>query len=162
MMNQKVRGAIGLVLFMFICEIAGVVGSLFTTPSIPGWYAALRKPNIAPPNWVFAPVWTSLYALMGISLFVVWRKAAGERLRRIAISTFILQLALNVLWSYLFFGLQSPILGMAEITILWLAIAATIALFSRISKIAAVLLLPYLAWVTFASYLTYMIFMLNP
>jgi benzodiazapine receptor len=161
-MNQKVRKAVELVLFIFLCEIAGVAGSLFTTPSIPGWYAGLEKPNIAPPNWVFAPVWASLYALMGISLFVVWRKAAGGSLRRIAISTFILQLALNVLWSYLFFGLQSPFLGLVDITILWLAIAATIALFSKISKISAILLLPYLAWVTFASYLTYMIFMLNP
>jgi benzodiazapine receptor len=160
-MNQKARSAVELVLFVLFCEIAGVVGSLFTTPSIPGWYAGLRKPDIAPPNWVFAPVWTTLYALMGVSLFVVWRKTHSKGLGGPAISTFVLQLALNILWSYLFFGLQSPFLGLTEIMILWLAIAATIALFSRISRTAWLMLLPYLAWVSFAGYLNYMIFVLN-
>jgi benzodiazapine receptor len=161
-MNQKVRNSVELVLFIVFCEIAGVIGSLFTTPSIPGWYAGLRKPSLAPPNWVFAPVWTTLYALMGISLFVVWRKSSGKGLRSVAISAFMLQLALNALWSYLFFGLQSPFLGVIEITILWLAIVATIAFFSRISKLASLMLLPYLAWVSFAGYLNYLIFTLNP
>jgi benzodiazapine receptor len=161
-MNQKVRNSVELVLFIVFCETAGVIGSLFTTPSIPGWYAGLHKPSLAPPNWVFAPVWTTLYALMGISLFVIWRKRSGKGLRRVAISAFMLQLALNALWSYLFFGLQSPFLGVIEITILWLAIVATIAFFSRISKLASLMLLPYLAWVSFAGYLNYLIFTLNP
>lgn len=159
--NQKARSAVELVLFILFCEIAGVVGSLFTAPSIPEWYAGLRKPDIAPPNWVFAPVWTTLYALMGIALFVVWRKTFGKGLGRVGISIFMLQLALNVLWSYLFFGLQSPFLGLIEIVFLWFAIAATVALFSRISRIACLLLLPYLAWVSFAGYLNYMLFILN-
>jgi benzodiazapine receptor len=160
-MNQKTRSAVELVLFIALCEIAGAVGSLFTTPSIPTWYASLRKPNMAPPNWVFAPVWTTLYALMGISLFIVWGKTHGKDFGRVAITTFILQLALNVLWSYLFFGLQSPFLGLIEITVLWFAIAATIVSFSRISRIAGLMLLPYLAWVSFAGYLNYMVFTLN-
>jgi benzodiazapine receptor len=161
-MNQKVRKSVQLLLFIAFCEIAGVIGSLFTTPSIPGWYAGLRKPSLAPPNWVFAPVWTTLYALMGISLFLVWRKRSEKGLRRVAISAFILQLALNALWSYLFFGLQSPFLGVIGITFLWLAIVVTMVFFSRISKLAPLVLLPYLAWVSFAGYLNYLIFTLNP
>jgi benzodiazapine receptor len=160
-MNQKTRSAVKLVLFIVLCEIAGVIGSLFTTPSIPTWYAGLRKPDLAPPNWVFAPVWTTLYALMGISLFIVWNKTQSRGFGRVGISTFILQLALNVLWSYLFFGLQSPFLGIIEITILWFAIAATSVLFSKISRTAGLMLLPYLAWVSFAGYLNYMIFTMN-
>jgi benzodiazapine receptor len=160
-MNQKTRSAVKLVLFIVLCEIAGVIGSLFTTPSIPTWYAGLRKPDLAPPNWVFAPVWTTLYALMGISLFIVWNKTQSRGFGRVGISTFILQLALNVLWSYLFFGLQSPFLGIIEITILWFAIAATSVLFSKISRTAGLILLPYLAWVSFAGYLNYMIFTMN-
>jgi benzodiazapine receptor len=161
-MNQKVRSSIELILFIVLCETAGLVGSIFTTPAIPKWYAGLRKPSLAPPNWVFAPVWTTLYALMGISLFVIWRRRSGAGLRRTAISTFILQLGLNALWSYLFFGLRSPLMGVIGITFLWLAIVATIVFFSRISKFASLLLLPYLAWVSFAGYLNYLIFTLNP
>jgi len=161
-MNRKVRSSVELILFIVMCEIAGVVGSIFTTSSIPGWYAGLRKPSLAPPNWVFAPVWTALYALMGISLFVIWRRRSGAGLRRAAISTFFLQLALNALWSYLFFGLQSPFLGVIGITFLWLTIFAAMMFFSRISKFASLVLLPYLAWVSFAAYLNYLILTLNP
>jgi benzodiazapine receptor len=150
-----------LVLFVALCEMVGVVGAFFTIASISTWYAGIRKPDIAPPNWVFAPVWTTLYGLMGVSLFLVWRKTLGKGFGRSAITIFIVQLILNVLWSYLFFGLQSPFLGVVEITILWFAIAATVVLFFRISRTAGLMLLPYLAWVSIAGYLNYMIFILN-
>lgn len=160
-MNQKIRAVVKLVLFVAFCEMAGVVGAVFTISSIPTWYAGIRKPDIAPPNWVFAPVWTTLYGLMGVSLFLVWSETFGKGFGRSAIAVFFMQLVLNVLWSYLFFGLQSPFLGVVGITVLWLAIAATVALFSRISRTAGLILLPYLGWVTLAGYLNYMIFILN-
>jgi benzodiazapine receptor len=160
-MNQRIRTGVELVLFVALCEMAGVVGAFFTISSIPTWYAGIRKPDIAPPNWVFAPVWTALYALMGVSLFLIWRKTLWRGCGRLAIAVFITQLVLNVLWSYLFFGLQSPFLGLVDITILWFAIAATVAFFSRISRTAGLILLPYLGWVSLASYLNYMIFILN-
>ena len=160
-MNQRIRNGVELVLFVAFCEMAGVIGAFFTTSSIPTWYAGLRKPDLAPPNWVFAPVWTTLYGLMGVSLFLVWRKTLGKGSRSLAIAVFIMQLILNVLWSYLFFGLRSPFLGVVEITILWFAIAATVTFFSRISRTAGLILLPYLGWVSLAAYLNYMIFTLN-
>lgn len=161
LMNQRIRTGVELVLFVALCEIAGVVGAFFTTSSISTWYAGIRKPDLAPPNWVFAPVWTTLYGLMGVSLFLVWGKTLGKDLGRLAIAVFIIQLILNVLWSYLFFGLRSPFLGLVEITILWFAIAATLAFFIRISRTAGLMLLPYLGWVSLAGYLNYMIFILN-
>jgi len=160
-MDQRIRIGVNLVLLVTFCEMAGVVGAFFTTSSIPTWYAGIRKPEIAPPNWVFAPVWTTLYALMGVSLFLVGSKTFGKGSGRSAIAVFVTQLMLNVLWSYLFFGLQSPFLGAVEITILWFAIAVTVVLFSRISRTAGLILLPYLGWVTLAGYLNYMIFILN-
>jgi benzodiazapine receptor len=160
-MNERIRTGVKLVLFVAFCEMAGVVGAFFTTSSIPTWYAGLRKPELAPPNWVFGPVWTILYGLMGVSLFLVWSKTLGKGFGRLAIAVFVMQLVLNVLWSYLFFGLQSPFLGVVEITILWLTIAATVALFSRISRIAGLMLLPYLGWVSLAVYLNCMILVLN-
>ena len=160
-MNQRIRTGVELVLFVALCEIGGVVAAFFTTSSIPTWYAGLRKPDLAPPNWVFAPIWTTLYGLMGASLFLVWSKTLGKGLGRLAIAVFIMQLILNVLWSYLFFGLRSPFLGLVEITILWFAIAATVAFFSRISRTAGLMLLPYMGWVSLAGYLNYMIFILN-
>jgi benzodiazapine receptor len=145
-----------------ICEAAGILGSLFTTPKIATWYQTLILPSFAPPSWVFAPVWTTLYLLMGISLFLILR----ERQKKIPISRpisiFAIQLALNVLWSYLFFGLQSPLLGLIGIIVLWVAIVLTIREFDRISRPAAYLLLPYIVWVTIAAVLNYSIWALNP
>lgn len=138
-----------------ICELAGIVGSIFTTPAIGVWYATLPKPLLAPPNWVFAPVWTTLFLLMGIAVFLVWKKSWNMREKRLAILIFTLQLLLNVLWSALFFGQRDPASAFLEIIFLWLAIIFTIDVFGKISKPAAWLLVPYLLWVTFASYLNY-------
>jgi translocator protein len=147
---------------IIICESAGVIGSIFTTPAIPGWYAALVKPSFTPPNWVFAPVWTSLYLLMGISAFLVWRKSLDNHLLNSGLRIFILQLILNTLWSFLFFGLKSPLLGLIEIVLLWVAIILAILSFFRVSKVAGILLLPYILWVSFAAILNFSIWRLNP
>lgn len=149
------------IFFIVLCELIGLVGSLFTFPSITTWYATLVKPELAPPNWVFGPVWTALYAFMGIAAFLIWEKGTERREVRIALGIFVAQLILNTLWTIIFFGLHSPAGAFVEIVILWLTILATIITFGRISKPAAWLLIPYIAWVTFADYLNYSIWQLN-
>jgi benzodiazapine receptor len=151
-----------LVVSVALCEAAGIIGSLFTTAAINSWYAGLRRPAFAPPNWVFAPVWTTLYLLMGISLFMVWKVGLEKRAVKKSIVIFAIQLLLNIIWSYLFFGLRSPLMGFIEIVVMWLMILLTILSFFKISKKAALLLVPYLAWVSIASYLNYSILVLNP
>lgn len=151
-----------LVAALIITQLAGVIGSVFTFSAIPVWYASLEKPWFTPPSWVFAPVWTTLYLLMGIALYLVWARGLDHPGVTSAIGAFSIQLVLNVLWSYLFFGLQSPLLGLVEILLLWVSIAATIILFYRVSRVAAVLLIPYIVWVTVATFLTYYIWILNP
>ena len=146
--------------------IAGAVGAIFTSESVSTWYQTLEKPSFSPPNWLFGPVWTALYVLMGISLFLVWRATStfpgNRRSRKIAaFIAFGTQLILNVLWSFLFFGLRSPQLAFAEIVILLISIAVTIVIFFKISKLAAILMMPYAGWVTFASFLNLQIWLLN-
>jgi benzodiazapine receptor len=148
--------------------MAGVIGSIFTSESVSTWYQTIEKPSFSPPNWLFGPVWTTLYVLMGLSLFLVWRATStttftkDRRGRKIsAFIAFGSQLILNVLWSFIFFGLRSPQLAFAEIVILLISIVVTIAIFYRISKLAAVLMIPYAVWVTFASLLNLQIWLLN-
>jgi tryptophan-rich sensory protein len=141
---------------VLVSEMAGVIGSVFTMPSITRWYAGLIRPELSPPNWVFGPVWTTLFFLMGLAAGIVWIKK-GYR----ALIVFAVQLVLNIIWSIIFFGLHSPGGAFIEIIFLWLAILATIIVFARVSKPAAWLLAPYLIWVTFASYLNFMIWSLN-
>jgi len=159
---SKSRTYIRLIVAVVICQVAGMIGSLFTTPSIASWYAALRKPDFTPPNWLFGPVWTTLYLLMGISFYIIWNASSERRNPGRAIAIFAVQLALNILWSYLFFALRSPRLGLIEIIAMWVAILATIISFSKILKTSALMLVPYLIWVSLASYLNYMIVVLNP
>lgn len=146
-----------------VSELAGVIGSFFTSGSIDTWYAGLVKPALNPPAVVFGPVWITLYALMGIALFLVWKRHSFLPLRvfRKAVSVFFIQLALNAVWSPIFFGLEDPLLAFFDIVLLWFAILYTTILFFRISRTAAYLLLPYLLWVTFAAYLNYAILTLN-
>lgn len=143
---------------VLICMAAGIIGSAFTSPAIPNWYASLVKPEFTPPSWVFGPVWTTLYFLMGVSLYLIWKRKDEAKP---ALAVFSFQLVLNALWSFLFFGLQSPLYGLICIVLLWLAIVATVLLFYRISKTAAYLLVPYLLWVSFAAFLNYSIWTLN-
>ncbi|WP_332448767.1 TspO/MBR family protein [Methanoculleus sp.] len=154
--------AVQFLLSIGVCLLAGLIGSIYSIPAIPGWYAGLIKTGLNPPPWVFGPVWTVLYILMGIALYLVWSKGWEQKDVKVAMAIFGVQLILNVLWSFLFFGLQSPFLALIEIVLLWIAILMTILAFYRVSVPAAVLLVPYLLWVTFATYLTYGVYVLNP
>ncbi|HSB47100.1 MAG TPA: TspO/MBR family protein [Candidatus Bilamarchaeum sp.] len=145
-----------LIAAVLICELAGVIGSVFTFSSIPTWYATLVKPDFAPPNWLFGPVWIILYAMMGVSAYLIYETGKKD-----ALKIFGLQLALNASWSIVFFGLRSVSGGLLVIFLLWLSIALTILSFLKVSKTAAYLLIPYILWVSFASVLNYFIFILN-
>ena len=149
------------VIAVVVSELAGIIGSLFTMPSIPTWYATLEKPALNPPSFIFGPVWAALYFLMGVSAFLVWRKGWDKRNVRTALKVFGIQLFLNAIWSIVFFGLQSPGWALVNIVALWFAILFTIIVFYKISKPAAYLLLPYILWVSFATYLNYAIWTLN-
>ncbi len=135
---------------IFICQSAGIIGSFFTRSAISEWYAFLNKPSFNPPNWVFAPAWTTLYILMGIAMFLVWTKGLHAPGVKKALGVFLFQLALNSLWSIVFFGARSIIGGLVVIGILWVAIVWTIMHFFTLSKWAAALLVPYILWVSFA------------
>lgn len=156
-----IRSPLILIIAIVICNLAGLLGSLVTVTGPGSWYAGIAKPAFSPPGFLFAPVWTTLYILMGISLYLIWMEGTGRKDVRIALGVFAIQLVLNGLWTFLFFGLQSPILGLAEILVLWVFIVLTIVLFHRIRKTAAYLLVPYLLWVSFAAFLTYTIWTLN-
>lgn len=157
-----------LVIFVGLSELAGIVGSVFTMPQIDGWYATLAKPALTPPAWVFAPVWSTLFLLMGIAAFLVWDNYSLPRTNRRIVFTwklgiwlFFLQLILNMLWSFIFFGMQNPFAAFVEILFLWMTIFAMLVAFAKISKAAAWLLAPYILWVSFAAYLNYSLWMLN-
>ena len=155
------KKAVGIVVSIVVCELAGIIGSLFTTPSIPGWYAGLTKPSFNPPGWVFAPVWTALYAMMGLAAWLVYEKGFRKPEVKRALAVFAVQLLLNTLWSIVFFGAHQLFGAVAVIVLLWAMILWTILLFRRISKAAAWLLVPYILWVSFATVLTVSIFTLN-
>jgi len=152
---------IPLVLSIGVCFLAAGIGSRFTTSAIDTWYTTLQKPFFNPPNWIFGPVWTLLYLIMGISLYIVWIAKVEKKAKLQGITFFFIQLALNVLWSILFFGLKSPTAALIGIIFLWLAIFLTIRSFLQISKKAGWLLIPYLVWVSFATILNLSIVILN-
>ena len=154
------RSLIGLVVWVALCLGAGLIGSVFTARSVGDWYATLSKPPWTPPSWVFGPVWSALYVLMGVAAWLVWRQA-GSSARTVALVVFALQLALNAAWSAIFFGLRLPGWAFAEIVVLWAAILWAVLAFLRVSPAAACLLLPYLAWVSFASVLNFAIWRMN-
>lgn len=149
------------IICILLCLSAGGIGSAFTASAIPGWYSTLVKPSFSPPSWLFAPVWTLLYLMMGLAAAIVWQKGLQNPPVRTALVAFLLQLILNMVWSVLFFGLRSPLYGFVDILFLWVMILVTIAHFSKVSTPAAVLLIPYILWVTFASGLNLGIFLLN-
>lgn len=161
MINKNVPESIKLIVSITICLFAGFLGSFFTIPAIPTWYATLTKPSFAPPNWLFFPVWTTLFLMMGISLYLVWRRGLEGQPVKNALVIFAVQLILNVLWSAAFFGLRSPLSGLIEISILWISIAFTIMIFMKISRTAGLLLIPYIIWVSFAAILNFFIWRLN-
>jgi translocator protein len=147
----------GLAGFVALCLAVGGIAGFATSQSVVDWYPTLAKPSWTPPGWLFGPVWTVLYVMMGVAAWLVWR--VGDA--RAALGIFAVQLALNMAWSFLFFGAKSPISGLVCIVLLWAAIVATIVAFRRKSGVAALLLLPYLAWVSFATALNTAIVTLN-
>jgi benzodiazapine receptor len=157
-----VRSPVILAFSILICLAAGFLGSLVTMTGPGSWYYQLAKPWFNPPSFIFGPVWTALYILMGISLYLVLVEGLEKPLVKLAAGLFAVQLVLNAVWSYAFFGLESPFLGFVELMILWIFILATIIAFFKTKRIAAFLMLPYIAWVTFAGCLTYTIMILNP
>jgi benzodiazapine receptor len=146
---------------ILLCVIVGSIGSLVTLTGPGSWYTTLQKPFFAPPNWLFAPVWIMLFVLMGIALYLVWESGTERREVKAALGIFGVQFFLNVIWSFLFFGLKSPLLGFVDIILLWVMIAATIWVFFRVRKSAAYFLIPYIAWVTLASALNGAIYFMN-
>jgi benzodiazapine receptor len=162
MASVKGGDVIKLVVAIVACQCAGAIGSIFTTPAIPTWYATLEKPFFTPPNWLFAPAWITLYLLMAIAAFLIWRRGLGQEGVKSALLVFLVQLVLNALWSVVFFGLQSPLWGMVVILALWVAILLTIIKFFKLSTAAGSLMLPYILWVSFASALNVAIWVLNP
>ena len=150
-----------LIISLLICQCAGIVGAFFTTQSIPGWYMYIKKPPFNPPDWIFGPVWTLLYILMGIAAYLVWRKGYNKSGVRAALGIFLIQLGLNSLWSIVFFGCRSIIGGMVVIVLLWLAILRTMQAFFAVSKPACYILIPYILWVSFALVLNLALLILN-
>lgn len=158
---MKIQNVFKLFISIVIAQLAGIIGSFYTFDSIPNWYKTLIRPEFAPPNWVFGPVWTTLYVLMGISAYIIWSKGYNDKKVKLALSVYLGQLLLNALWSILFFGLQDIRSAFIEIIALWLMIALNIFLFGKISKLAGYLLVPYILWVSFASFLNYSFMVLN-
>ena len=153
------NNAVKLLIALAVPLLIGFFGSFFTVSEIGSWYQTIRKPSWNPPNWIFGPVWTTLYVLMGISLFLIWRSSASHK--RIAIILFAIQLILNFFWSFIFFKQHQIGFAFAEILALWLMIILTILAFGRINKLAAWLLVPYISWVSFAVILNFAIWQLN-
>ncbi len=156
-----IRKALRLMFAVALCEIAGLVGAFYTSQAIPTWYAGLIKSELTPPSWIFAPVWTTLFALMGIAVFIIWHKGPRRTDVRVAVVFFAMQLILNVAWSYIFFGMHAPGKALIDILLLWSMIMLTTLTFHPISKIAAWLMVPYLLWVTFAAYLNLTVWLFN-
>lgn len=153
------RRYLSLSFFLLICFAASAAGGLATYSNVAGWYEGLHKPSWTPPQTIFAPIWTILYASMAISAWLVWDRLHGAAFP--ALKLFGYQLGLNVLWSILFFALRNPDAAAAEIIVLWLLIGATTVSFLRVHRFAGLLLVPYWAWVTFAAALNYSIAQAN-
>jgi translocator protein len=147
---------------VLFCLVAGSLGSLVTITGPGSWYSTLAKPFFTPPGWVFAPVWITLFVLMGIALYLIWESGTERREVKMSLGIFGVQFFLNMIWSFLFFGLKSPILGFIDIILLWVMIVITIRAFYRVKESAAYFLIPYIAWVTLASALNGAIYFMNP
>jgi tryptophan-rich sensory protein len=157
-MNKITR----ILVVVITCIAIGYLSGMVTRSAITSWYPTLIKPSFNPPNWIFAPVWSMLYIMMGVAAGMVWNRIDFEKEAvKKALIFFIIQLALNALWSLLFFGMKNPMLAGIEIILLWLMIYETYVQFAKINKIAGYLLLPYLAWVSFATVLNGSIWWLN-
>ncbi|MBP9099619.1 MAG: tryptophan-rich sensory protein [Ferruginibacter sp.] len=151
-----------LIIAVLIPLAVGSLAGYFTASSVNGWYTTLVKPSFNPPNWLFAPVWTSLYIMMGIAFYLIWKKEANDVVKSTAVTLYIVQLALNFLWSFVFFYAQQPGWALVNIILMWIFIFLTILWFGKISSLSAWLLVPYICWVSFATVLNFAIWKLNP
>ena len=158
---MKIKDLAGAFIAVAICLSAGAIGSIFTTPAIPTWYAGLNKPFFNPPNWIFAPVWTTLYIMMGIAAHLVSKELKKNEEAAKGLAVFSVQLILNAVWSVVFFGAKDLFLALIVIAILWFLIALTIMQFGKVSRNAALLLYPYIVWVSFASVLNAAVWLMN-
>lgn len=166
---MNLKQGIWLILAILFTELVGIAGSIVTTPAIPGissslgqvWYSSLKKSALTPQPWVFGPVWITIYLLMGVAVFLIWRYGLDREDVIRALGVFGIQLALNALWAPLFFGLRNVGLALIDIGLLWFVVIWTIISFSKISKFATYLLIPYVLWLSFAAYLNFMIWQLN-
>lgn len=160
MVSEKSKNIIALILFISICLVAEFIGSMLTFISVNDWYQTLTKPTWTPPNWLFGPVWTTLYILMGISAWLVWNQG-GFQQNKTALSIFFIQLFFNVIWSGLFFGLQQLTMAFIDIVLLWILILTMIITFYKSHKIAGLINILYLLWVSYAGALNFQIWRLN-
>lgn len=162
-MEQKTLSRTFKIIVMIVtCVVVGAISGLLTQKGVDTWYPTIEKPSFNPPNWVFAPVWTTLYVLMGIAAGLVWHEMDRQKETvKKGLTFFAIQLGLNALWSFLFFGLHNPFLAFIEIILLWLMIYETFVQFNKVNKIAGYLFIPYLLWVTFATALNAAIWWLN-
>ena len=158
---MQLHSVVKVIISILACFAAGGIGSLSTFKAIPAWYLSLKKPKYTPPNWVFGPVWTTIYILMGISVFLVWQKGLSTDGVLLAFILFWVQLIFNALWSIIFFGMKSKGIGIMVIIVLWLFILATIITSFQVSVWAGILLIPYILWVSVATYLNLGIWWLN-
>lgn len=158
---MKPVNIIKLVVSCAVPFLTGLMGEPFVTEVHDHWYVNLHKPFFNPPDWAFAPVWMMLYVMMGVSSFLIWRKDLEDKSVRVAMTWYIIQIILNAIWTPLFFGMQSPLLGLIDVIPLLVAIIVTIVLFFKISTPAGLLLVPYLVWVAFATVLNASIYLLN-
>jgi translocator protein len=156
-----VRKILQIILFIAIAQAAGLIGTYFTFDAIPTWYASLTKPSFSPPNWVFGPVWTVLYTLMGVAASFAWDKRHSKTNAARGMKWYWTQLALNALWSPIFFGWQRMDIALVVIVLMWVAIIFTIREFWKVRPWLGIALLPYLAWVSFATVLNFTLWQLN-
>jgi translocator protein len=155
------KKAITILFFILISQSAGIIGALFTSSAVSGWYLDINKPFFTPPGWVFGPAWISLYTLMGIASYFIWLKRKKNNLANTALVIFFIHLAFNALWSIIFFGLKNPMWAFFEIIILWGMILFLVVMFYKIDKKASYLLIPYILWVSFAALLNFSIWIIN-
>jgi tryptophan-rich sensory protein len=157
---MKISHTIKLIISILLPLSVGAIAGMFTSQAVPAWYATLNRPSFNPPNWVFGPVWTTLYILLGISFFLIWKEEASKE-RDLAIKVFSIQMLLNFAWSFLFFYFNLIGAALIEIILLWISIASMIYLFFKIKPVAAYMNIPYLLWVSFATILNAEYYFLN-
>jgi len=158
---MSMNNVVKLVIAILLPLAVGAASGFFTVTGTGSWYQTIQKPSWNPPGWVFGPVWTTLYIMMGIALYLVWKAEIDPGVKKMAFTLFAVQLLLNFSWSFIFFGQQQPGWALVEIIVMWLFILATIFAFAAVSKTAAWLLVPYISWVSFATILNYTIWKLN-